>query len=345
VRAMNESRTTLRTPILLLFAAIAAAAACIGCAGGDDNAPASAEASKRPLTITSTLDGKKVLPHRIRWLAFSKPKGAKVKKVEFLIDGGKPRGVEKIAPYTFGEDEFGKHFNYLVTSWLTPGKHRFTVRATASDGRKSTDTVVARVHPAPKPPGDLGGAWQRDVPDTSGAPKPGTPGNPTDNIFPPGTYKMIIDRRWIQVHYPGKYRVPQSDETGEGWILDSDYKASATRLRALGPVTFETLQDPPQAEWGWWCWEDGPSATYRWSTSGDTLTLTPKKSDPCTSRSFIGPATGPASTDPVRAAGGSRRAHTRNESVWFPVHVRSTNFALCEPLRSGPLATRIRACG
>jgi hypothetical protein len=33
--------------------------------------------------------------------------------------------------------------------------------------------------------------------------------------------------------------------------------------------------------------QDGPYATYRWSTSGDTLTLTPKKSDPCTSRSFI----------------------------------------------------------
>ena len=87
---------------------------------------------------------------------------------------------------------------------------------------------------------------------------------------------MIIEKRWIQTHFPGKYRMPQSDETGEGWILDSDYVASATGLRALGPVIFEPLQEPAQAEWGWWCWQDGPSANYRWSTNGDTLTLTPK---------------------------------------------------------------------
>ena len=70
---------------------------------------------------------------------------------------------------------------------------------------------------------------------------------------------MVIEKRWIQTHFPGKYRMPQSDETGEGWILDSDYIASATGLRALGPVIFEPLREPAQAEWGWWCWQDGPS--------------------------------------------------------------------------------------
>ena len=274
----------------VLLAAIVSATACIaGCGGGggDDESGASAKSSKRPFTITSTLDGKKVLPHRIRWLASPKVHGAEVEQVEFLIDGGKPRWVEKEAPYNFGEDEAGKHLNYLVTSWLAPGRHRFIVRATASDGRKSADTVVARVRPAPKPPGELGGVWRRSVPDTSGAPADGTPGNPTGNVFPAGTYKMIIDRRWIQVRFPGKYRVPESDGTGEGWILDSDYTASAASLRALGPVTFELHRDPAQAEWGWWCWQDGPAADYRWSTNGDTLTLNPKGTDPCTSRSFI----------------------------------------------------------
>lgn len=284
---MNATQSAVRKPVLLLAAVAAAAACTAGCGGGDDGGAASAKSSKQPFTITSTLDGKRVLPHRLRWLAVPKLHGAEVEQVEFLIDGGRPRFVERKAPYTFGEDEFGKHFNYLVTSWLTPGKHRFTVRATASDGRRSADTVVARVRPAPKPPGDLGGTWKRDVPDTSGAPEDGTPGNPTGNVFPPGTYRMIIEKRWIQTHFPGKYQMPQSDETGEGWILDSDYIASATGLRALGPVIFEPLQEPAQAEWGWWCWQDGPSANYRWSTNGDTLTLTPKGSDPCTSRSFI----------------------------------------------------------
>ncbi len=274
-----------RTPTIVLVAAVAAAG-WIGCDGGDDD-PAGAEASKRPFTVSSTLDGRKVLPHRIRWLAVPELHGTKIKRVEFVIDGGKPRWVEEEAPYTFGEDENGKHKGYLVTSWLTPGKHRFMVRATASDGRTSADTVVARVRRSPAPPPRLSGTWKRDIPDTSGAPPAGSPGNPTENVFPPGTYKMTIDRRWIQVRWPGRYHVPESDETGEGWILDSDYAATATRLRALGPVVFETLQDPPQAEWGWWCWQDGPAGTYRWSTSGETLTLAPLKSDPCTSRSFI----------------------------------------------------------
>jgi hypothetical protein len=287
VSTVNQIPPAFRKPSLLLAAIAVAAAVIAGCGGGDDDAGASAKSSKRPFTVTSTLDGKRVLPHRIRWLAFPKVQGAEVKQVEFVIDAGTPRWVEANPPYTFGEDENGSHKNYLVTSWLTPGKHRFTVRATASDGRKSADTVVARVRPAPEPPGDLGGTWKRDVPDTSGAPAAGSPGNPTDNVFPPGTYKMIIEKRWIQTHFPGKYRVPQSDETGEGWIIDSDYTATATGLRALGPVTFETLQDPPQAEWGWWCWQDGPSASYQWSTNGDTLTLKEKGTDPCTSRSFI----------------------------------------------------------
>jgi hypothetical protein len=263
----------------LLALAFGALAAC----GGDDDSTATTGASQAPFTISSTLDGKRVLPHRIRWLA--KVRGARVKSVAFVIDGGKPRWVEENPPYTFGDDEDGEHKGYLVTSWLKPGKHRFTVRAVASDGRKSTDTVIARVRPAPEPPGDLGGTWQRDVRDTSDAPEPGTPGNPTETLTPAGTYRMVVDRRWIQVRFPGKYRVPQSDETGAGWILDSDYTAGPTGFRVFGAVTFDTHHG--QAELGWWCWPDGPPASYRWSTSGDTLTLTPRGTDPCAVRSFI----------------------------------------------------------
>ncbi|HEY1357505.1 MAG TPA: hypothetical protein VGF21_04285 [Thermoleophilaceae bacterium] len=274
-----------RTRILTLVGTALIAAGVVGC-GSDGSSGGAAEGSSRPpFTIKSTLDGRKVVPHHIRWLAFPKLKGGEVESVAFLIDGGRPRWVEKDPPYTFGDDENGEHKGYLVTSWLTPGEHRFTVRAVASDGRKSTDTVVARVRPAPEPPGDLGGAWRRKVSDTSGAPEPGSPGNPTETLTPPGTYEMAIDRRWIQVRFPGKYRVPQSDDTGEGWILDSDYSAGATSLRVFGAVTFDTHHG--QAELGWWCWPDGPPANYRWSTNGNTLTLTPKGTDPCSVRSFI----------------------------------------------------------
>src|SRR6185437_1520762 len=95
-------------------------------------------APKPPFKVTSTLDGKTVLPHRIRWLAFPKLPLTKVQRVDFLIDGGKPRWVEQNPPYVYGEDEGGLHKGYLVTSWLTPGRHRFTVRATITGGRTSS---------------------------------------------------------------------------------------------------------------------------------------------------------------------------------------------------------------
>jgi hypothetical protein len=240
----------------------------------------------KPFKVTSTLDGKTVLPHRIRWLAVPRLPAAQIKEIDFVIDGGKPRWIELNPPYTFGDDENGRHKGYLVTSWLTPGRHRFTVRAIAFDGRRSEDTVVARVLPAPEPPAALAGTWQRKLPDTSGAPVAGSPGNPTDTFTPVGTYTMVIDHRWIQVRFPGTYRSPQSDSTGEGWILDSDYTATPTSFRAFGAVTFDTHHD--QAEAGWWCWPDGPPTDYRWSAEGDTLTLTPKGgSDPCSVRGFV----------------------------------------------------------
>jgi len=243
-------------------------------------------APKPPFKVTSTLDGKTVLPHRIRWLAFPKLPLTKVQRVDFLIDGGKPRWVEQNPPYVYGEDEGGLHKGYLVTSWLTPGRHRFTVRATITGGRTSSHTVVARVLPAPEPPAGLGGTWQRTITDTSGAPVPGSKANPTETLTPAGTYTMVIDRRWIQVRFAGTFHRPQSDNTGEGWILDSDYSAGPGNLRALGPMIFDTAHD--QAETGWWCFQDGPEGDYTWSTSGDTLTLKPKAgADPCGVRGFI----------------------------------------------------------
>ncbi|MDX6414909.1 MAG: hypothetical protein QOH23_2319, partial [Gaiellaceae bacterium] len=37
-----------------------------------------------------------------------------------------------------------------------------------------------------------------------------------------------------------------------------------------------------------WCYPDGPGATYNWSVTGDTLTLTPVRGhDACGVRGFI----------------------------------------------------------
>ena len=241
-------------------------------------------ASGTPFKIASTLDGKRVLPHRLHWLGLPTLPPAKIKEVDFLIDG-KIAWVEHQAPYVYSEDD-GPHRGYLVTSFLAPGNHRFVVRAIAIDGRKATDSVVARVLPAPAPPGALAGTWRRNVPDVSAAPMNGTAGNPTDTITPVGTYTMVIDKRWIQVRFPGPFHRPQSDNTGEGWIFDSDYAAGPTSFQVYGAVTFDTFHE--QAETGWWCYSDGPAATYTWSVKGNTLTLTPVGGhDACGIRGFI----------------------------------------------------------
>ncbi len=98
-------------PVPLLVAASALTLAMASSAGGS---PAQAE-----FTVKSTLDGMSVLPHRIVWLALPSLGRGKVARVDFLIDGGRVRWTERNPPYRYADDG-----GYLVTSWLTPGRHR-----------------------------------------------------------------------------------------------------------------------------------------------------------------------------------------------------------------------------
>ena len=245
---------------------------------------ATAPAAKPAFRVASSIDGKTILPHRIRWIARPKLPSVQIKEVDFLIDG-RLAWVEHEAPYVYSEDD-GSHLGYLVTSWLAPGRHRFEVKAIASDGRRANDVVTARVTARPELPAGLAGTWRRTVSDVSLAPAAGTPGNPTETFTPAGTYTMVIDERQIQTRFPGVFHRPQSDATGEGWIFDSDYTLAASTLRAAGPVTFEPFRS--QAETGWWCYPDGPSGSYAWSIGNDTLDLAPRGgADPCGIRGFI----------------------------------------------------------
>jgi hypothetical protein len=124
--------------LLLLISAVAIPAAT---AGGEG----------QPLKVTSTLDGKRVLPLRMRWLAYPKLPAAKISRVEFLIDG-KVRWIEHRSPYNYGSDDYHGHLGYLITTWLRAGDHTFTARAVSRTGRTGSDTVTARVLPAPEPP-------------------------------------------------------------------------------------------------------------------------------------------------------------------------------------------------
>jgi hypothetical protein len=215
----------------------------LACVVAVSSALASREA--QPFKVSSTLDGKRVLPHRILWLAFPKPRTVDVTEVEFLIDG-KVRWVERIRPFCYGCQSGD---NYLVTSWLAPGRHRFAARATAADGRKATDTAVARVLPAPSPPAELAGRtrWERAV----------TQAEAGDG--PAGTWKILIDKVGWSIR----------DPRGGRNLIDVAY-LSPRLLEARGGIWTRPRTDQ---EGNGWCEETNEPVRYRWSVDGDMLTL------------------------------------------------------------------------
>ncbi len=230
--------------------------------------------SGAPFTIRSSLDGKTVLPQRIRWIAY--PSGpVSFPGVEFLIDG-KVVYANRLAPFAFGSD--GKdessgavNTGYLVTGWLAPGKHRFTVRATgqgAYRGSSAERTVMARVRPAPAPPAGLAGTWQHEL--TAFVP-------PDRNVLfrsittRPGTFRLSIDRAFIRMSGP----VPRKH-------AKVDYVAGPRTITFRGPIW---TGDPDE---GAICEPWGPPAGYAWTVEGDTLTLTQARpADTCKQRAGI----------------------------------------------------------
>ena len=198
--------------------------------------------------VASTLDGKTVLPHRIVWRGVPKLPAARVSKVEFLIDG-KVRWIEQNPPYTYGDDS-----NWLVTSWLSPGRHTFTVRAKAKDGRTALRTTIARVLPAPLPPTELSGSWKHLF-GGSGA-------------TPAGTWVLSVDRTGWKI----------LDPFGDTNFIDVAY-FSGGRLQARGGI-FTTLNS--RVGGNGWCHDRNAPVNYRWAVSADTLTLTHFGPDRCT---------------------------------------------------------------
>ena len=131
----------MRTAVALLAVLMAAVAGVVGCPS------ASGAAATRSIAVSTTLDRKTVLPHRILWQAFAKTPSSSIEEVDFLIDG-KLRWIEHHTPYIYsGLDGRG----YLVTSWLAPGVHRFTVFVKTTTGRSGSKTIRAKVLPTPGP--------------------------------------------------------------------------------------------------------------------------------------------------------------------------------------------------
>jgi hypothetical protein len=241
-----------------------------------------ASGASKPFNLASTLDGKTVLPHRIRWVALPSLPASRVKEVDFLIDG-REAWIEHKPPYAYADDG-----GFLVTSWLAPGKHRFTVHAIPFHGRPGTDTVVARVLPPPEVPATLAGTWQRTITNTSGAPAPGSAGNPTSTLTPPGRYEITFDRRWIHDVLPCTTSpCTYVSATGAGGEFLSDWNPAPSTFYVQGEVTFRVFKDTDRLA-GWWCQTWGPPATYTWSVTGKTLKLAPVGGhDACAIRGYV----------------------------------------------------------
>jgi hypothetical protein len=237
----------------------------------------------QPLAVTSSIDGKTVLPQQSRWLAHPNVAPANVAEVDFSIDG-KLRWVEHSAPYTYGGDDNNGHLGYLFTSWLTPGRHAFVARVKTTDGKTATDSVTARTLPAPAPPSALAGTWTRALTKQDAAkadPKYGK-----DNVPPTGKWHLVIDRVGIW----------ELDPVGSGIV--QAYSVTGNVLNAYAPIEMVPKQangDPGSihrfghridAGGGIDCDESGPFGKYRWSMSGGQLTLTAMH-EPCGQRRAV----------------------------------------------------------
>ena len=230
-----------RIPLFVLLAIASVIAASSAFAAGS---------SRKPFTVSSTLDGKTVLPHRIHWLAFPKLPRSRVAEVDFLIDG-RLSWVERNPPYTYGDDR-----NWLVTSWLAPGRHRFTVRVKATNGATAQRTTIATVLPTPPAPAELTGAWQRTVTQEEAGPD-----------TPAGTWVLTVDNTGWKIR----------DPLGTGNFVDVAYLPDG-RLEASGGIWTRPHND---YEGNGWCIDTNVPVDYRWAVSADTLMLMLDGPDGC----------------------------------------------------------------
>jgi len=228
--------------------------ACSAAGGAGSNGQATASAAK--LTVTSTLDGHTALPHRIHWQAFPSGPSFDVSEVDYLIDG-KQVWVEHDTPYFYGSDG-----NYLVTSFLAPGKHVFAVRAINVSGHVATDTVTATVPRAPSPPAALAGTWKAWQPAGGAA---------------AGYASLVISSvGW----YEGQFPVMHSN----GNLEDVAYLSPGLVEIRTGMATGHDMVAgaPSDNDLNGWCNNDpGSPARYKWSVTGTHLRLTFAGGHPC----------------------------------------------------------------
>jgi hypothetical protein len=195
-------------------------------------------------TVTSTLDGKTVLPIRSQWIAT--PQNAQnISEVDYFIDGYHA-WTEHKAPFVYGSDN-----NLLVTTFLKPSQiHTFTVRAVTTDNQVATDTVKAQVTAPPAPPAKFTGTWTLQT--------------ATHAQRPPLTAFTITPKGWT---------------IGPGFRIDAQYLPSGNVVLGTLIIAHADQVDnvcgaqPAQHKWH-----------VAFSADGKTMQLNPIGADPCHSR-------------------------------------------------------------
>lgn len=235
----------------------------IACLAAVVASSALASGETRSSKVTSSLDGKSVLPLRSHWIGRPRVALSKVKELDFLIDG-RLGWVERRTPFVYAHDG-----NWLVTSFLTPGMHTFAIRMITLDGGKSTDTVHARVVAAPAPPAPLAGTWKRTM--TVDDAKKATSGQPP----PPGLWKITISSKgWAM-----------TDPQGGGAMFDVAY-LTPTKLQMRPTIEVPPFPNPFN---GGFC--EGTDPLWNWTAvvgrDRKTISLNPIGHDRCGDRAAI----------------------------------------------------------
>jgi hypothetical protein len=243
---------------------ITAAAAMLlagGCSSGSAQSPPIGK-SPAAIKVSSTLDGLSQLPYRIHWVVTPGIPLADVAEVDFRIDGVLA-WVENQSPFVYGNDG-----NWLVTSFLAPGVHAFTVRVISIAGQSASRSVTATTSAPPSPPVALAGTWTRTV--TATDVTKATSGEPP----PAGDWRlMIVAAGWELLD-------PQAIKG----LFDVGYLPSTLEMRP-------TIEYPPypNSNNGGFCENTDPifDWTYAVGRGGRTLKLHPQGQDPCGDRAAI----------------------------------------------------------
>jgi hypothetical protein len=238
-------------------------------------APATTAPTRLPpptpvLTVATTLDGLTTLPHRIQWQALAP---VNVTTVNFYIDGRHTWKWHYKVP-AGGAAVYGDNGQYLVTSFLTPGEHRFEVRMLTGDGRVFTSVVTATVVAAPAPPDGLADtSWTREVTKSdvqkaisSQPPSTGRVGLSIDSVG-----WTLHPSEGVFVDAPSGFEFP----------FDVDY-ASSGQVELRPSIE----KNPYPNDTGNFCDEPDPEIlwSYKVGNGGKTLTLHPVGDDPCGDR-------------------------------------------------------------